>query len=177
MAAATAALVAMAGLSLYQGASQADSLKADSIYKQGQLQQNEMLANFQADEALRAGGVAAGNVEKKTRQIRGAQRVAAAANSVDINSGSAATLQAETAMMGAMDIVTVQNNAWREAWGLKNQATQYGQQAGMVGRSGAIQSQNSLLTGGLNAASYLSQIKSTGKGASTYSRQPSYLNG
>jgi hypothetical protein len=48
-----------------------------------------------------------------------------AASGVDINSGSAADVQANTATIGALDEATIRNNAAREAFGYTTQATDY----------------------------------------------------
>lgn len=119
---------------------------------------NEQVANVNAEnEANQAKHAAAiGLIEEerhrvKVRQFIGAQRVRAAANNVDISSGSALTMQAETARFGAEDATTIRANALQQAWGFNTQAANsrsQGRLARYAGDSGAI---GTLLTTGAQA--------------------------
>ena len=62
--------------------------------------------------------------DERTRRLIGSQRVAYAAQGVDVNAGSPVDVQADTARMGAIDRERIEYNAWAEAFGLKYQAEQ-----------------------------------------------------
>lgn len=55
-------------------------------------------------------------------QLKSRQRVALAANGVDLGEGSAAELQASSDLMKEIDMNTVAANAVRSAWGYRSQA-------------------------------------------------------
>ncbi len=151
---ATAGFVAMAGFSLYQAHEQAEAQRAQADFTARQFEQNQKLADIEATDAIRRGDRNASLAGVQARQHIGAQRAAAAASGVDANFGSALDIQADTAEMGAMNQVTIKNNAWREAWGYKIQALNASSSAGFARMAGDNQSRNTLLTGGMNAISY-----------------------
>lgn len=157
---ATGAAAMMGGAGLASLAGSYEQAKAQQLQGQWQRQQydfNQRVAGLQADDATRRGDYAANQVEKKVNQTQGAQRSAAAANGVDVTSGSAAQLQDDTRQAGTQDEMTIRNNAWREAWGYKVQATNYGNQGAMSYAAGQRGATNSLLTGGMQALGYGAQ--------------------
>lgn len=113
---------------------------------------NARTAELQAKDATSRGNRAAIEVKKQAGRVAGDQRVAFAAQGVDVNSGTAAGIQEDTRAMGALDALTIQNNATLEAWGYK----MGGINASAQGRSAEIsansQAAQTLLTGGLRAA-------------------------
>lgn len=120
-------------------------------YEQSVANTNAALAEMQADDAERRGGLAALRHQGETRTLIGAQRAAGAASGVDLSSGSIADLQAEAAFLGELDALTIRNNAAREAWGYRAEAAglrDAGRAARQAGEFGAYQS---LLAGGITA--------------------------
>jgi hypothetical protein len=83
---------------------------------------NAMFANDAANDAYERGLRDADLQRLRTAQMLGQQRVAAAANGGDVNEGSNSVLQEDTAMLGELDALTLDNNAAREAYGYKVQA-------------------------------------------------------
>lgn len=63
------------------------------------------------------------NARLKTAHLKSAQRVALAANGVDLGVGSAANILTSTDVMGEIDANTIAANAVRSAWGYRTQAT------------------------------------------------------
>ena len=61
--------------------------------------------------------------------LKSAQRTALAANGVVLNEGSAAEMLAATDIMKEIDAQTIEENALRNAWGYRSQATDYRNQA------------------------------------------------
>lgn len=76
----------------------------------------------QAQDALLIGDESANRSAQASRALAGSQRVSQAASGVDITSGSASQVMASDQRLGAMDVLTIKNNAAREALGLKKQA-------------------------------------------------------
>ena len=112
------------------------------------------------DQQARLTGKAARDVEKQglrdeetmrdqVRQFIGGQRAALGASGVVASEGSAATLQDEAARQGEIDALTVRNNAYLEAWGMKTQARSLSAQAKMARRQAGM----TLLTSSLSAGS------------------------
>lgn len=75
----------------------------------------------QAQDALMIGNETANRTAQSGRALTSAQRVSQAASGVDITSGSAADVTANDQRLNAMDVLTIKNNAAREALGLKKQ--------------------------------------------------------
>lgn len=130
---------------------QSQAIKARAAYQGVIAKINAEMATMNAEDAIRRGEITARDYQKEVDGMIGAQKVAYAAQNVDVNFGSAADIQAETRMFGALDVLTIKNNAWREAWGYKVEAlnsTFSGKYAEMEGKYGARQA---LISGGLQA--------------------------
>jgi hypothetical protein len=140
---ATAAIAMFAGSAISAG-----SQLAAGEHNAKALKYNAKIARMQADDALFRGEEDVMRAQRKGAQVRGAQRVALAAQGVDVNQDTAALVQKDTARAVAEDVATIRNNARREAWGYRVQATNLKSQARMSryeGRSGAA---GTLLGGG-----------------------------
>lgn len=83
---------------------------------------NAEMSEINAKQAKEAGDQAATQIEFRQRKLRGAQRSALAASGVDTGFGSGAEIQAESEMIANLDMATVKNNAYRQAWGFKMEA-------------------------------------------------------
>lgn len=122
---------------------------------------NKRFAEIQAKDMIERGSKEAIEHQKKVNQTVGAQRAAAAASGVVVDDGSSLEIQTETAEIGALDVNTIKSNAYRQAFGFKQQALGYEFQARSAKLSGkyametAGRSANmSLATGGMNAINY-----------------------
>lgn len=113
---------AQAGGGIAQGAQDAGTLNA-----------NADLMDVKAGEALVRGGINEDIQRNKTAQVAGSQRAAMGSSGIDINSGSNAEIQVETAKMGELDAQTIRNNAMRESWDYTNEAANLRQQAVQAG--------------------------------------------
>lgn len=111
-------------ISLVGGMMGAQNAKQEGAFNAGMLKQNAALKEQTADETLFAGDTSADWQRVRTGQAVGTQRSVQAANGIDVNSGSAAQLQDDTAMIGELDALTIQNNAARESFGYRIQADQ-----------------------------------------------------
>lgn len=115
-----AGAVASAGGALYSGAAQSSAAQ----YNGQVAANNATIANQNAVYAQ-----AAGSAKQQTQGLQDAERLASiksaglAANNIDVNSGSAVTVQKSQRELGNLDQETVQNNALLQAYGYRTQAT------------------------------------------------------
>lgn len=137
------------GVSALMSAQQA---KAQGAATAEAAQQNAAFANASADDAIKRGEFESDQQRLETRAMIGSQRAGFAANGIDVNSGSAADVQDDTAAMGELDALTIKNNASREAWGYRNQAQQNLLAASNAKKSGQAGMFGSLLTAGAKGA-------------------------
>lgn len=86
---------------------------------------NAKLAEFQAQDALNRGATAEGQSKIAATALKSQQRAALAANGVDVNTGTANDIQTGTDLMNQVDVATIKDNALRDAWGYRVQATSY----------------------------------------------------
>lgn len=131
--------------------SQAQAQKAQTYYQEKSMQFNADAADYQAKEAIARGEREANQAEVKARMILGAQRVAAAGQGVQVDVGTAASLQDETEAMAAIEAMNARNNAWMEAWGYKSQAVSSRSSAEFARISGDFSARNTMITGAINA--------------------------
>jgi hypothetical protein len=82
---------------------------------------NAAIAEVGAQSELARGQKEEQSVRMRTAQIKSSQRVALAANGVDLGEGSAADILDSTDLMGEVDAQTVRSNAIRSAWGYRTQ--------------------------------------------------------
>lgn len=139
------ALTAVSTISDIMAAQQEGEFKASS------LRQNAQLARLQAEDAMSRGQSGSIQIASRAKSMIGSQRAALAAQGIDIGSGSALDIQANTAQLAEMDAMTVRVNAAREAWGFDVQAVNYENQARLAETAAENKIRSSLLTGGLTA--------------------------
>lgn len=83
---------------------------------------NARIAELGAQSMLNQGQQDIGKLTMQAGRVKSAQRVALAANGVDLGEGNAAELQASTDIMKEIDRNTIEANAVRSAWGYRTQA-------------------------------------------------------
>lgn len=161
MAAATALLVGAtalgAGSQLIGAYNQSQAIKAQGRYQQGIAESNAITDEMKARDAIERGRQESMVVRNRAAQVRGQQRASYAGQGVDVNSGSALSVQDEAYTMGEIDALTVKNNAWREAWGFKTDAMQQRGQGRLAMMTAKSNARNTLLTGGINAITSIGQ--------------------
>lgn len=108
---------------------------------------NASLMEAAADDAIERGNEEALAVRRRTRGIVGKQRAAFAGQGIDISTGTAMDLQEETSALGELDEATVRKNAFREAWGLRGQASNDRQAGAYARRAGTNQAIGTVLGG------------------------------
>lgn len=82
-------------------------------------EQNAKLAEWQAQDAERRGGVAARNRATATQVQLGRQRSAIAGSGIRTDSGTALAILDDTRIAGDIDVATIRDNAAREAAGAR----------------------------------------------------------
>lgn len=108
------------GVGAYYGA----KAQKSSLEFQSQLDGiNARLAESSAQSILFQGQREEQRSRLQTAQMKSAQRVALAANGVDLTEGSAAEILTSTDVLGESDANTINANAVRAAWGQRTQAT------------------------------------------------------
>ncbi|MBA3755528.1 MAG: hypothetical protein H0X02_04580 [Nitrosomonas sp.] len=145
---ATGALMAM---QLFSAKQQSQAQEAQGDYTRQQMETNADLAEMNAADTIKRGDQAANVKKTQAKGVVGAQRAALAAQGLDLSDGSAAEIQAETAELGELDAMSIKNDAWRQAWGYRVEASNSragGQWAQMAGRNSA---RNTMLAGGISA--------------------------
>lgn len=155
-----ASIIAVAGLVLgvAGGVQQANAQQQQAEYAAAVSENNAKTAEMQALDAHRRGAEAEERQRMLTRQRIGAQRVALAANSVDVGTGTAVDLVAETAAFGEADALTIRANAAREAWGFNEQARNYRADAVGARAAGKNAKRGTLLTTAAGALQGLGNI-------------------
>jgi len=140
-----------AGLTLNQANQESKSQKAQAAYQKTMFDINASQAELQADDAIRRGDKDAQKATLQGRQTIGAQRAALAAQGIEVDSGTALELQADTRVAAAQDAMTIRNNAWREAWGFKAEALNASLQGRMSTIAGNARANATMTTGGIQA--------------------------
>lgn len=118
------------------GQAEAKAASRRGRYEQQVYEMNAAVADWQAADAIARGREAEGLQRQGTRQLIGAQRTSLAAQGIDIESGSAADVQGDSAYLGELDALTIRNNAARAAWGYQVDAVNLRQQ-GRLARMGS----------------------------------------
>lgn len=122
---------------------------------------NAEVAEMQANDALARGAEEEARHRVNVRRMVGSQRAGLAAQGVDISSGSALDIQADTAQMGELDALTIRANAAREAWGFKVQAVDLRQRGLIAEQTGYMNAEATRIAGKAGATSTL--ISGAGK--------------
>lgn len=111
--------------------------------------QNAKIAELGAQSALQQGQREVQRAKLNTAQLKSAQKVAMAANGIELGEGTATQILTSTDIMGEEDANTIEVNAARNAWGYRTQKMNYENQAAM-GRATA-----SAISPGMNAGTSL----------------------
>lgn len=96
---------------IQQGQAAADAAEYNA--KVGEM--NAKLSERRARDAIERGAAEEQRKRMEVQKIMGDQRVAAAANGVDLSFGSPLDTIMDTAMLGELDALTIRSNTYREA--------------------------------------------------------------
>lgn len=90
---------------------------------------NSRFSMLSAESAIKKGYQSISNLRTQTNQLTGNQRLALAAQGIDIDSGSAKDIQEETRALSKRDELTIKSNAYKQALGFKIDAKNQRMQA------------------------------------------------
>ena len=107
---------------------------------------NAAVAEWKAKDAIARGEKDVYDLRTQIKGLIGKQRAGYAGQGVDVNEGTAADIQAQTAYLGELDAITLRNNAAREAYGYRVQGWNYSAQGKMAKFEGTAGAVGSLLT-------------------------------
>jgi hypothetical protein len=99
---------------------------------------NAQVADLQAVDATARGLQEESRFRQGVRVMIGSQRAGIAAGGIDVGYGSAVDVQADAAMLGELDALTIRQNAAREAWGYKVEAADTRQRAKIARTEGVM---------------------------------------
>lgn len=143
------------GIGVAGGVMAAGGQVISGVYQGRLASYNARMLDLQARDARERGLFAIGRHQRDVRGLIGAQRAALAAQGVQVDSGTAAEIQTQTAAQSAEDVGILADNAAREAWGFEQQAAISRWQGKSARVSGAIGGFATLLgTGAGTAANY-----------------------
>lgn len=130
-------------------------------------EENQKMAELQAEDALRASQVRVGEISRKAQQVKSGQKVAMAANGIAMAGGTYAEVLTSTDIYKEESIREETLRGYREAWGYRIQGVNYSGQAGAY--ASASESSNplasaagGLMSGALSAANTYAKFKSGG---------------
>ena len=156
-------------VALEQGKRDAANIELQADIEARQMKFNEKLVRFRAQQLQRrAHDKARKEVPREVARVVGEQKAAFAAQGVEVGSGIAAAMVDETKELGAIDAMTIKNNAAREAFGLEISALDMGFQRELNRMDAANRANASIATGGLRFASGV--IGAAGEGFRTYNK-------
>lgn len=142
----------------YSAYTQGQSSKAMADANAAVSATNAKIAKMRAEDALKRGNEAASSVNQRGKKMIGSQKAAYAAQGIRTDTGSAQDVQQETADISEFDMMTIKNNALREAFGYQAEGMSASMQGilssatgNMAASSGVYRSADTLLSGGLQA--------------------------
>lgn len=107
---------------------------------------------MRAEDALKRGDFEAGQVNRYGSGVKSAQRAAMSGSPIDINTGSAAQIQAETDALTQLDVLAARNNAYKEMMGIQTQDMEARGSARMNRIARRNAGRQSIIRGGLAVA-------------------------
>lgn len=106
-------------VSMQQQQAQGRALAQQAQYRAAVAQNNQVLAERAAQDAIQRGGVEESRSRMETNRLIGRQRAALAASGQVVDTGSALSIVGDTAALGELDAQTIRSNAEREALGFR----------------------------------------------------------
>lgn len=140
------------GMMVMMGATAAaGAVSAYGAYQQGQTAQkvgrnNQIMAEYAAQDALKKGDEAAAAARRRGDQIKGAQRASMAAKGLDLGVGTAADLQDQTDFFSQGDQQMARFNAKRDAWSVRTGGQQARAQGNAAASQGNLQAAGTLMS-------------------------------
>jgi hypothetical protein len=109
-----------------------------------------LLGEMQAEDAIARGGLEEQRYRRQVAQIAGTQKTQIGARNVK-RSGTALDILTDTATIGEEDVLTIRNEAAREAWGYRSRADESRRWGSAQRRNAQGQATATLISGGAQA--------------------------
>jgi hypothetical protein len=146
------------GATIAGASAQAKGQKASGLaqkqtydYKAGVNENNKLIAEWKAQDALDRGFAREQLHRSKTFKLKGRQRAVIASRGIEVDTGSALEIAQDTAILSEIDALTIRSNAERESYESEVDAMNLGAQAEVNRMSG----NNALTAGNMNAKTSL----------------------
>jgi hypothetical protein len=120
-----------AAMAAFGAMQQSSAQKDQAEYQSKVAQNNATISNYQAQDAVKRGKVAAQDQMQKVAQVKGQQVATLASRGIDIGEGSALALLQDTDTMGKIDTKRILHGAAMDKWGLDIQTSNYNSTANM----------------------------------------------
>lgn len=146
---ATASLVMAGASAVVGGVGQMQAgaaAKAAGQYQAQVARNNAIIANYNADDALKRGQVEEQKYRGQVSQLVGRQRAVLAANGVVVDEGSALDITSDTRAVGELDALTIRYNSEREAYNYRRQGDNFTSDANLLDMR-ASQSESAAMLG------------------------------
>jgi len=143
---------ALAGLQVAVGLQQSEMMRMSADTARQIAELNAKWAEIDAWETEKFGDTQAAALQKEIDQVLGAQKVAMAAQDIDINFGTAAQIRKESETNAFLNLVDVKNAAHAKALGLKREARMMRMGANVQQSQAEINARGAVMGGLLSAA-------------------------
>lgn len=115
--------IAGIGLQAYSAMNQSQAAQDAANYNAAVQRNNAQLAEWQANDAVERGNKAVEDHMRKAAALKGTQTASMAARGLDLSEGTPLNILTDTDLFAEIDSNTIKNNAAREAWGYRAQAS------------------------------------------------------
>ena len=151
--AAGGAQVGIGALQLWNAKNTSDMIKQQAAFQAQQEEFNSRLMQIRKKEIVEQSQKDIAKYGVQGKQMRGSQKVAMAAQGVELDSETMVGLQTDLDQVISDDIQTIKNNAWRQAMGLEIESTNLKYQSQMTRLGGASKARSTRNQGILDFAS------------------------
>lgn len=145
--------VALAGMSYLEAKNNADAMRRQAYFEANQMEYNAELLDLYKEDLRKQSLNDIFQREAQVRQMLGDQKVALAAQGIDLSSEVAQNLSADEIQTGIDDVQAIKNNTWKEVFGIEVQQADLRTKAMGARITGKSQAKATLATGGLSALS------------------------
>ncbi len=101
-------------------------------YQAALARNNQTVAGYHADDALKRGETEEKQHRLRVEQLKGRQRSVQGGRGLLTDTGSNLHIVLDTAEQGEFDALTIRSNAARQAWAHRNEAANFGAEAGLL---------------------------------------------
>ena len=146
----TAAIIA-GGAQLGSAIGGSGALESQATFEKFKSDTNARFSEMRADDAIKRGDTEAKQYMQQLDQVLGTEKAKLASKGIDVGGDVGQRLDDQVRLDMALNVNTIKNNAWREAFGYRVEADNERFQGKFNELSLKNQARNTLLTGGLKA--------------------------